>query len=240
MRLRVWGAVLAATVISAQPAASQAPPVTPTSGVLSGARVKTGTSTFRISGQVGAQTMDIGTLTQTITAITVGGRQMLQTVQSITGPMGAGTDTSVVDAKTLAPVTLRGYNNGGTLVVDFLGSKVRGEKKDAEGSAQAIDQTLSHVVYDSSVMDLLMQGLIAKDGLAVRLPVYIYEQGGLVWYDVKVAGEKKTAAGAAWDIVVTTPEAEMHYLIDKATSASLGYEATNANGMKLMMTRSGS
>ncbi len=238
----ILGVILAcASSQSTLQAAAQAPsPVVPGDAVVEGSRVQPGTRTYRIDAQAGERTMEVGTMTQQVTATTFEGRSALLIVQTMTSRMGTGVDTAIVDAATLAPIRHRGHNAGGTLSIDFAGVKVTGSKKDSEGSAQAIDQTLTEKVFDANIMDFLVQALPLATGYSARVPLYIYERGGLVWYDVKVAGERTAEGKPAWDVELKTPEAVIHYLVDKADRANLGYEVTMATGMKMTMTRTGS
>jgi hypothetical protein len=129
-------------------------------------------------------------------------------------------DSSLSDHATLKPIRHRSHNPKRVMALDFSGSRIVGTYRPAKGEAKTIDQNAERPVFDSNISDLVIAALPLKPGFAARIPCYIYEQGGLVWYDVSVADEvtltmKSAGRIACWKVVANAKGRKSTYWIRK-------------------------
>ena len=203
-----------------------------------GGLITPGVSRFRMSASANGEARELGTLTQEVTRVNEGGRDLLRMVMSMDSPAGDGVDTAYVDAKTLAPVRLRGHNTSGTISLDFNGAKVLGNKVDADGKVQPVTQTTEAPAFDASVIDFLVTALPLSLGYTARLPVFMVEQGGLAWYNVRVVGDVIVSGEPAYGVDVQIPVGVARYSIAKNGRRLLSSTITfSQSGGVITMTR---
>jgi hypothetical protein len=171
---------------------------------------------IRVSG--GSEQV-VGTLTQSISRVDVGGKPAIQSITTIKTGRGTGADTAVFSATDLAPLWHRSMNPGRTMHLAFDGTNVTGSVTPAGGAAQPVKHTTPIPTFDSSMLDLIIAALPLKAGFQARLPLYIYESNGLVWLDVKVASEADiNVAGRTlpvFEVDTHTPKGDTRYSISR-------------------------
>jgi hypothetical protein len=184
-----------------------APPVVDP-GQVNASTLRVGPITKRIRAGRNGQTVDRGETTQHIARVTRNGRQLLISTITFNPPGGPATDSSIADAVTLAPILHTGHFPAHDMRLDFAGARVQGHYTDTGKPAGLIDHRMNARPYDSSLFDLVIASLPLADHYAARVPFYIYEQGGLVWWDVRVTGKQPLALEdgsrpEAWEVTVT-------------------------------------
>jgi hypothetical protein len=95
--------------------------------------------------------------------------------------------------------------------------------------------------FDSAVMDEVVAALPLRRGYAARLPLYIYERGGLVWFDVRVTGDDSVAgpgatSTAAWVVSLDQPKMTVRYWIAKQSRQLLRTEMDLGEGRRMVST----
>lgn len=136
------------------------------------------------------QTQDRGPDNHVLTQVTRGGRKLLVSTRLFSTPSGPAIDSSIADAKTLIPLRHVGIHSSRTMVLEFSGSRVRGSYAVQNEPVRPIDHPMEARPFDSSLYDLVIASLPLAVGYRARVPFYVYEQGGLVWYDVAVTGRE--------------------------------------------------
>lgn len=172
------------------------------------ATLRVGPITKRIRSTRNGQSVDRGQTTQHLARVTRNGRQLLISTITFNTPGGPATDSSIADAATLVPILHAGHFPAHEMRLDFEGARVRGHYTDKGKPAGIIDHRMGARPYDSSLFDLVIAALPLADHYAARVPFYIYEQGGLVWWDVRVTGRQPVALedgtrADAWEVTVT-------------------------------------
>ncbi|MEO8202004.1 MAG: hypothetical protein ABI679_15840 [Gemmatimonadota bacterium] len=171
------------------------PPVTrPQVGTVDGRRIRTG-SLLRHGSitRPNAAVQDLGQRTQEITVVTIGGRPTLVSVQAFSTSRGQMVDSSLDDLATLAPIRHSSTGMGRTMRLNFEGGTVRGRYIPDNGTPLSIDQHFSTPPYDSNIFDLVIAALPLAQGYVATIPLYIYEEGGLVWWKATVTGSEPVA-----------------------------------------------
>ena len=80
-----------------------------------------------------------------------------------------------------------------------------------------------------------------RRGYATRLPLYIYERGGQLWFDVQVTGEESVPgpdarATPVWEVSVHQPSLTVRYWIAKESRQLLRTETDLGGGRRMVMT----
>ena len=153
-------------------------------------------------------------------------------VQVARSPRGQTTDSLWVAEKTLKPITHRGVHPGATMVLEYHGKTVHGELKTATGESKPIHAEEPQDMFDSGALALIVAALPLAEGYRVRVPVFIYEQGGTVWQDVDVT----SADAGTWKVTMKSKQTTASYLVDKASREIMGGEFESGD-MKIRMTR---
>ena len=123
-----------------------------------------------------------------VTRGTYRGRDALIAVREFETPTGPAVDSSMADARTLAPIRHVGVHSSRTMILDFDGARVTGSYAAAGEPVRPIDQSFPVKPWDSSLYDFVIAGLPLEAGYVTRIPFYVWEQGGLVWYTARVTG----------------------------------------------------
>lgn len=123
-----------------------------------------------------------------VTRGTYGGRPALIAVRRFDTPTGPAVDSSMADAATLAPIRHVGVHSSRTMILDFDGADVTGSYAAAGEPVRPIHQTFPVRPWDSSLYDFVIAALPLEAGYVARIPFYVWEQGGLVWYTARVTG----------------------------------------------------
>jgi hypothetical protein len=234
--LRGLASAVALTAAIASAASAQKLTV-PGSRDVDGGRIRIGTEKFKMVGKMHGTEREMGTLTQTTSVITVNGKPALRVIQSVEGPIGKSVDTAVAMLKSLQPVSLRGYNEGGLIMLDFRGAKVTGQQRPAGGTPQPINQTFKQPLFDSNMLDYIVAALPLKIGYEANFPVYAFEEGGQLTFNVKVQGERVYDGVRCFDVVVTMPTGEMHYAMSTKDHVQMRAWYKGKNGLETTSTR---
>ncbi|HWO89329.1 MAG TPA: insulinase family protein [Gemmatimonadales bacterium] len=163
------------------------------------------------------QGREFGTESRTIERAETGGRAVWRAVSSTgLGPIMRQDDTVLVDAVTLAPVSVRrsGRQMNQDLFVrlDYEGNRVRGQSRSAAGPGQSpqdrtIDTTLAEGTLDDHSLFLVIAALPYSAGARFTLPVFSGDQARVEQLTLTVSGEESVTvpAGtfACWRVEVT-------------------------------------
>jgi hypothetical protein len=76
--------------------------------------------------------------------------------------------------------------------LNWSGRTVTG-RYDTKTAHRPIEMPASVRSYDSSLFDMVIAALPLGSGYRAFLPFYIYEQGGVVWWDARVRGTEDLA-----------------------------------------------
>lgn len=175
----------------------------------------------------------IGTLRKTLSATTVNGKPALLVVVTVQTQKGTLLDSTTVLRHTLAPVSLRSYSNERTMSLDFASDRVTGSYVPTDSAAKTIDYRLPQPLFDSAIIDLVYAALPLREGYSAHVPGYIYELGGLAWFDLDVTGKTTVAGREVWQARMTMPRVTMTWLIDTHTRQVLGWTRTLADGSEM-------
>lgn len=203
--------IVAATLASATTACTPASTIVPGSELVSVDRLALGISTKHmvLIDSTGAE-RDFGMLTQALARQTFDGKSGVLSVQIFDSPGGATTDSAFFDGTTLTPFWHRSHNSARVLQLDFQGSHVTGRYAPTDSSGTAIDQRFAAAPFDSNVQDLVIAALPLSKSFQKRIPVYVYERGGIVWLEVRVTGRERLpptlGSGDAWLVEVATAD----------------------------------
>jgi hypothetical protein len=234
--LAMLAAAPATTPALAPGLCAQTVTVLPGDASVDGSRVKAGSTVYSLTVSAGGATKDLGSMTTVVAASESNGTSAWRVAHVMTSDGGNAIDTVVVAQKSIAPVTLRGVTPGGTIALDYAGTKITGEHRDPEGSTQAIAQTLSQPTFDPNALEQLLEALPLRAGYDVRVPMYTNESG-MVWFNIKVAGDAAGTSEPAWNVGVTTPDGIYRYVLSKADQSAIGYVFDDGNKMKITMRR---
>lgn len=101
-------------------------------------------------------------------------------------------DTSVNVYKNFKPVYHSGHNKSGDLILFFGDEVVNGKKHFSKNdSTVLIDTKMPLPYFDSNIYDLVVTSLTLEKGLKAKIPTYIFEDGGLSWFEITVTGEEE-------------------------------------------------
>jgi zinc protease len=179
----------------------------------------------------------MGEATRTIARATVGGRAVLQLFGTTNiGPIVRQADTTVLDAQTLAPVSVRqaGVVQGQEAFVrlDYEGMHVRGAARvPAQGGPRnlTIDTTLAAGTLDDNQMEAVLTALPLAANGRYTFAVYAGGEGRVQNLTLAVAGEDSVTvpAGtfACWRVDLTGgSQAFTYYVAKDAPYAVVKYE----------------
>ncbi len=220
----------------------------PTGSVrLDGGRITAGTYQYRVMVQGNA----FGTETRTIERTQDGGRDVWRVVTATRiGPVVNQDDTTVVDARTLAPIRVRQttVQQGQNLFVrlDYADGRVRGAARTVtrEGPRDiTVDTAVAAGVYDDNSQALLMSAVPLAAGTRAALPLFSGGKGRVETSSLSVVGEESvtTPGGtfACWKVEVSggevpltmyvAREAPHHIVKIELTGVPLVFEFTGRN-----------
>jgi hypothetical protein len=220
---------------------STLPAVRPGDGVVDGRLVRPG-ATERHMVIMQNDTAVRGATVRTVIAEVPAGREPgLLVANTITSPRGTIYDTSLVRRRTLEPVWHHSTQPRRRMRLAFGPDSVTGSVTPTDSAAILVAQATAAPTFDSAVMDQVIASLPLARGYAARLPLYIYERGGLVWFDVHVTAEEP-APGAhggrtpAWVVRLDEPEMSMRYWVARGSRQLLRSEFDLGQGRRMVMT----
>jgi len=169
----------------------------------------------------------MGDATRTIARATVGGRAVLQLFGTTNiGPIIRQADTTVLDAQTLAPVSVRqaGAVQGQEVFVrlDYEGMHVRGQARvpGREGPRNlTIDTTLAAGTLDDNEMEAVLSALPLAANARFTFPVYAGGEGRVQSLTLAVAGEESVTVPAGtfncWRVDLTGGSQPLTFYVAK-------------------------
>lgn len=158
-------------------------------------------------------------------------------VTTTTTELGVATDTSIAKQKTLEPVSHRSHAVARTLSLDYDGRTVTGSYAPADGPQREIDRVTDVPTFDAAMLDLVLVSLPLAPGYQARLPMYIEEQQGLAWFDVEVVGPTQVGPVPAWDVRVTVPSYDVHFMLARDDHRFLAGRVRYPSGAVMEMKR---
>jgi hypothetical protein len=141
-------------------------------------------------------------------------------------------DSTVTDARTLAPRRHRNVSPSRLISLEFNGKRVKGSIGPVDVPSLPIDTTLAIAPFDSGNWDLVVRSLPLEKGYAARFRVYDTDSG-LREYRIDVTGSA-TVLGEEAHVVIFTlaPRRESVVWIGKASRRLLQVETLiDANTM---------
>ena len=221
------------TALLLSPAALQAQTL-PGSSDLDDSRLKSGTWEVTMTLRRGEQEMQAGTTKYELAELP-GGRWAYVTVT--TTQLGTATDTSIVKQRTLEPISHRSHAVPRMLSLDYHGRNVTGVYAPRDSAATDIERVTEVPTFDAAMLDIILGSLPLAAGYATRLPMYIEEQKGLVWFDVTVAGATDVGSVPAWDVRVAVPRYNVDFKLARDDHRFLAGRVEYPNGAAMEMTR---
>jgi hypothetical protein len=138
-------------------------------------------------------------------------------------------DDFVVDASTLAPISLVNTRQGKVHVnVTFGPDRIQGWRM-TEGNTVPIDVPLERPIWDGNLYGLLFASLPLAEGARFAVPFWQYDKG-FGQFTVRVTGSEMvgtpTGPTEAWVLDAgSSDEQRLTYLISKSDHRELGYRA---------------
>jgi hypothetical protein len=205
-----------------------------------GRRVHPGTRTLRMTMTQEGKEVGGADIRATIAEMPAAGEAGLLIAKTIASPRGTIYDTTLVRRRTLQPVWHHSTQPRRRMRLDFAPDSVTGAVTPNDSAAVPVAHHTAAPTFDSAVMEQVLAALPLARGYAVRLPFYIYERGGLVWYDVRVTGEE-TVPGphgkptAAWAVRLDRAELPMRSWIAKDSRELLRQEIDFGQGRRMVL-----
>lgn len=224
-RAWIWMVALGSLVAGAGPARAQAPPPVVAVGdpAVDGGRLPRGRLEKRMTLLEGGEARDMGSLVQILEPGPRPGT--LLSVQTFDSPHGTTVDSALAALPSLAPIAHRSHNAARTMALDFDGRRVRGIVDPDSGATEVLDDTLEAAPFDSNVVDLVVAALPLAEGYRARLPFFVHEEGGLVWYEVESVQAARLEDGrGAWKVALDANGRALTYWIDRDSRAVLRSE----------------
>jgi hypothetical protein len=185
--------IVAISLLLVQPAVvvAQAPPssmkrVVPGDTSLRVREIRTDTLRYALTGFRDGDEIAVGSIIDIVTR-EAGTPEMLRRVLVVQRGNASLIDSTLSDARTLAPRQHRSWQPQRHLQLDFSGLRLRGSIGPPDAQGAAIDTTIASPAFDSGNWDLVVRALPLDSGYAARFPVYDLETG-LHEYRVRVIG----------------------------------------------------
>ena len=159
-------------------------------------------------------------------------------VTTTTSQRGTATDTSIARRGTLEPISHRSHAVPRMLSLDYDGTTVTGRYVPTDSAGRDVHRTTDVPTFDAAMLDVVVGALPLAPGYATRIPMYIEERGGLVWFEVRVAGEKAVGDVTGWDVRIDVPEYSVNFILAKDDHRFLGGTVEYPNGATIHLTRS--
>jgi zinc protease len=169
----------------------------------------------------------MGDASRALTRTTVGGRAVFQILGTATiGPFLRQADTVLIDAQTLAPVSVRQTSTvqgqEAFVRLDYDGQHVRGQARvpGPQGSHDVnVDTTLAAGTFDDNQMETLLAALPLAANARFTLPVFAGSEGRGRSLTLAVSGEESVTvpAGtfACWRLDMTGGEQGLTFFVTK-------------------------
>lgn len=235
---------LVLTVTASEPGFAQGstlPAVRAGDRAVDGRLVRPGASERHITMMQNDKPVGDATLRTVIAEVPAAGEPGLLVANTFSSPRGVIYDTSLVRRRTLQPVWHHSTQPRRRMRLEFGPDSVIGAVMPNDSASVPISHVTDAPTFDSAVMDEVVAALPLRRGYAVRLPLYIYERGGLVWFDVRVTGQESVAGPdakptAAWVVSLDQPNLSFRYWIAKDSRRLLRTETNLSEGRRMVST----
>lgn len=156
------------------------------SSAVNGAHIKPFSNTWTQKQLAGDQWRDLGTVTETVTAQRIDGRDVLvrEQVSNIPPIDGGRTQTLVFDAETLEPIRMNVASRGKfppaamkTTRIDYKGTVVSGEVTSFGGESREVQQENKTPMFEAAMLGLVIAALPLEADYVAELPVNFVIQG---------------------------------------------------------------
>jgi hypothetical protein len=158
-------------------------------------------------------------------------------ITTTTSQLGTATDTSIAAERTLEPVSHRSHAVPRMLSLDYAGATVTGTYQPTDSAGRDIQRTTEVPTFDAAMLDVVLGSLPLATGYTTRLPMYIEEQGGLVWFEVNVAGQTTVGGVQAWDVRIAVPRYKVNFMLALDDHRFLGGTVEYPNGSVIRLDR---
>ena len=218
-----------------QAPSSSAPPavlVAPGDTTLRGSRIAADSVQYSLVAYRGAQQQTIGTAIDVVRLEMRGDVPVIHRVLTVSPGRAPLIDSTVTDARTLAPRRHRTVSPSRLIALEFNGRRVKGSIGPVDVPSLPIDTTLAIAPFDSGNWDLIVRSLPLEKGYAARFRVYDTDSG-LREYRIDVTGSA-TVLGEEAHVVIFTlaPKRESVVWIGKESRRLLQVETMiDANTM---------
>lgn len=231
--LLLASAPLMAQQVPSDPApAVQAVLIAPGDSTLRGTRILADSVQYSLIAYRGAQQQVLGTAVDVVKLELRGDTPMIHRVLTVSPGRAPLIDSTITDARTLAPRRHRNVSASRLISLDFNGKRVKGSIGPVDVPSLPIDTTLAIAPFDSGNWDLVVRSLPLEKGYAARFRVYDTDSG-LREYRIEVIGST-TVLGEDAHVVLFTlaPKRESVVWIGKASRQLLQVETLiDANTM---------
>ena len=215
-----------------QAPASPAVLVAPGDTTLRGSRIAADSVQYSLVAYRGAQQQTIGTAIDVVRLEMRGDVPVIHRVLTVSPGRAPLIDSTVTDARTLAPRRHRTVSPSRLIALEFNGRRVKGSIGPVDVPSLPIDTTLAIAPFDSGNWDLIVRSLPLEKGYAARFRVYDTDSG-LREYRIDVTGSA-TVLGEEAHVVIFTlaPKRESVVWIGKESRRLLQVETMiDANTM---------
>lgn len=174
---------------SPRPPAAFVPPsrrIIPGDTSLRPGRIRVDTLTYTLTGNRDGDEIPVGTIVD-VTTREGDAMPLIRRVLTVTRGTALLVDSTLTDAKTLAPRQHRSVQPQRMLRIDLAGVRVRGTIGPVDAPGVAIDTTLSFPVFDSGNWDMIVRAMPLAPDFATVFRVYDLENG-MRDYVVRVIG----------------------------------------------------
>jgi len=206
--------------------------IAPGDSALRGGRILADSVQYSLIAYRGEQQQMLGTAVDVVTLEMRGDVPVIHRVLTVSPGRAPLIDSTVTDARTLAPRRHRNVSSSRLISLDFNGRRVKGSIGPVDVPSLPIDTTLAIAPFDSGNWDLVVRSLPLEKGYAARFRVYDTDSG-LREYRIEVTGSA-TVLGEDAHVVIFTlaPKRESVVWIGKASRRLLQVETLiDANTM---------
>lgn len=211
------------------PLAAQAPLPRPTNLVTG--HLHNGTVTYDVlHGKTDSTLSSFATLTKSTALVNDSGKPSLLRVSVFRMGERAIIDSMLTRRNDLAGVWEVSHQPTKDMRLNFNGARVTGAVTTTNGKVDTVDASMAEPAYNSSDTDIIVASLPFKPGLKLALPIYIYEQNGLVVDTVNVVGRESLTLGSStrpvWRVEKKNGTTVTTYWIDADTREALRTDIT--------------
>ncbi len=202
----------------------QAVLIAPGDSTLRGSRILADSVQYSLIAYRGEQQQMLGTAVDVVKLEMRGDVPVIHRVLTVSPGRAPLIDSTVTDARTLAPRRHRNVSSSRLISIDFNGKRVKGSIGPVDVPSLPIDTTLAIAPFDSGNWDLVVRSLPLEKGYAARFRVYDTDSG-LREYRIEVTGSA-TVLGEEAHVVIFTlaPKRESVVWIGKESRRLLQVE----------------